>query len=725
MKRTVIGIVGIAISVGLMPACISVQGAPGTTKVSIATGGAGGYYQDLCNAMRKRGAERSMDIECQPSGGSQDNIYQLDRGVDFAFVQSDVAHRAWRGEYPFEGPYAGSRLVTPLFTEKVHVLVRPHLYMTSLAQLKDKRLWLGGYNSGSRLSAFAVMQAAGVTIPHVLKQSVRTLNNQAAFTLLKSDDYDKGNPALDAVIDSQVPDPRLIFATLAAEGIQHREIPNGPHNTTILARQDLDLEDLSHLNGRKVRVGARCGKQQLELLEALGIAPERKVSAATGSDIEDLKAGRIDALVTPNNFPPALVAQIVAKDTKVLDLGPDPREKGKQELMVFLPADSKISSPAQLRDKKLWWPEGGGDLDRAITRFILGVTPKGNDPLSLKVHPTRDIDDKMAIALLRRSQLDAVFRVTVAPNASLQQVLNENTEIGLMEIDWQMVEKLVQDGSYVETSLQPSEYSALEHGVYTVGVQTLLLTSLKDDDSGVAKVRLISQLLHDEQDSIEKELGKSERDAQRRQAGANTDRLAAVPNVLTLLDSPVNRKLLKRAHQAALPYLRKTGIPRQSLIELSILLSIAIAACSVALFMEWGRRFAFYNPARVLLVVGSFMVWAAGAVWLRAVEGNVNQNFSCFNEAGLALGMNVIHHFGLPLEAPQATTHGGQFALEILSWLGVVLVGAFCIPFAKRMWTDYADPWLDRRRSQQVITLSSAPAVQSSSSHESMLKTTA
>src|SRR5262249_35318336 len=274
-------------------------------------------------------AERNIIVQCNPSGGSQDNIYKLDRDTDFAFVQSDVAHRAWRGEYPFEETHRDIHLVTPLFTEKMHVLVRPHLYMTSLSQLKDKRLWLGGYNSGSRLSAVAVMQAAGMSIPDVLKQSVRTLNGQAAFSLVHYADKDK--PALDAVIDSQVPDTRLIFATLASEGIQHKEISYGTHNATILAGPKFNLEDLSNLNGRKVRIGAKCGKQELETLEALGIRPHSEIAPPSGSDIDDLLTGKIDALVEPKSFPPALIAEILQQDTKVLDLGPDPRSKDKKE----------------------------------------------------------------------------------------------------------------------------------------------------------------------------------------------------------------------------------------------------------------------------------------------------------------------------------------------------------------------------------------------------------
>ena len=167
MTHRVIGMMGIAISVWLMPACISARGAAGSKEISIATSSKGGYYYSLCIAMQKEATSRGLAIHCQTSNGSQENIYQLDNNdADFALVQGDVAHRAWRGEPPFEETHAGIKLVTPLFTEKLHILVRPHQYMTSMNQFKGRKIWLGGKNSGTRAGKRAghgIHAAAGLS----------------------------------------------------------------------------------------------------------------------------------------------------------------------------------------------------------------------------------------------------------------------------------------------------------------------------------------------------------------------------------------------------------------------------------------------------------------------------------------------------------------------------------------------------------------------------------
>lgn len=147
----------------LLTGCQSARPPRPEIKVSVATGVSGGYYHKVCGAMHEVGQKQGLVINCLPSNGSQQNIYSLEQGgAEFALVQSDVAHRAWKGELPFDESHKGVIfLVAPLFTEKVHVLVRPHQYLTSLAQLRRRRVWAGAENSGSRFSANTVLQPRG------------------------------------------------------------------------------------------------------------------------------------------------------------------------------------------------------------------------------------------------------------------------------------------------------------------------------------------------------------------------------------------------------------------------------------------------------------------------------------------------------------------------------------------------------------------------------------
>ena len=705
--RTLVGWI-IAASFALLPACQTVHGASGQPeKVSIATGAEGGYYQNLCVAIQAVAKERDLVVHCKTSEGSQDNIYRLDQNeADFALVQSDVAHRAWRGEYPFEEDHPGIQLVAPLFTEKVHVLVRPHQYMTSLTQLKGKRIFLGGKNSGSRFSAVAVMMAAGMTYED-LRKTAKSMDRQEALALIRANHK---SPVLDAVIDSKVSNTLALSAMLQSLGIKRFDVAAGTHRAAILVRPDLEINNPSELSTRNVVMGEGCSEPQATALAIAGLVAHAPDPRNQESPLAQLRGRKIDALIEPAELSPKLVADILwAHGNRILSLGPDPRTHGKDDLEVLLRPGLDISSPSQLAGKKLWWPQENEEFDHVITSRILGEGAAGEvNGHSPKVQAVRDIDANTALELLKLGELDAVFQVTVAPSPNLADVVSKYTEISLMGIDWPMVEKLVQDGSYVETSLQPYEYPDLDQGIYTVGVQTLLLTRLGDSsDEDKRRVALVAQLLNDEQARIERQLGEMQRQNAQASAGAGTQSVvkAATPNVLTLLGSPVKPQLTRFIHQSAKPFLVITGIRRGALWEVLLLLVAVVIVCGIALIMEWGRQFAAYYPARALFVVGCVLVWAIGAVWMQAVEGDVNQDFVSVHNAAFSLGLNVIHHFGLPVEPPAATTRQGQFAMEVFSWLGVLLVGAFCLPFVKWLWTDVIKVRLERWREPRILSI--------------------
>lgn len=112
--------------------------------------------------------------------GSIDSVEELsnDQAV-FAIVQSDVAHAAWFS-HPLFTPIPGKQacevtstfppgrynllLITPLYSEAVHVLLRPHLNISNLADLRKRNVWLGAPKSGGVLTAERVFGAAGVDV---------------------------------------------------------------------------------------------------------------------------------------------------------------------------------------------------------------------------------------------------------------------------------------------------------------------------------------------------------------------------------------------------------------------------------------------------------------------------------------------------------------------------------------------------------------------------------
>jgi len=152
-----------------------------------------GLYYDLvgqaiASGFNKQEGEKKLHIQAICTRGSADNIQNLSRNstdAPFAIVQSDVAHAAWYGHprldtCPKRDHTGGSEsevwlvcqhsrrgcarpaVITPLYVEAIHVLIRPHLNIFSLQDLKGRKLWAGSVGSGARFSAERILSAAGV-----------------------------------------------------------------------------------------------------------------------------------------------------------------------------------------------------------------------------------------------------------------------------------------------------------------------------------------------------------------------------------------------------------------------------------------------------------------------------------------------------------------------------------------------------------------------------------
>jgi TRAP transporter TAXI family solute receptor len=103
--------------------------------------------------------------------GTMDNLELLSQGnVEFAIVQGDVMHEGWSGEQPQEHEkerwkkitFQNMQLVRPLFSEKLHIATGPHAYISTVADLKNKRIWLGRERSGTNSTAWELLKAARV-----------------------------------------------------------------------------------------------------------------------------------------------------------------------------------------------------------------------------------------------------------------------------------------------------------------------------------------------------------------------------------------------------------------------------------------------------------------------------------------------------------------------------------------------------------------------------------
>lgn len=141
----------------------------------MATGEENGYYFRFGEALKSVAQPTGLDVEVLASAGSVDNVkLLLGRQADFALVQSDIGQRAIRGHDPFPSPLSDLRLVSPLFTEAVHVLRRSGLYIFGVSDLRGKRVSLGPSGSGTEFTARAVLEASGVGINEIQQRPLRS-----------------------------------------------------------------------------------------------------------------------------------------------------------------------------------------------------------------------------------------------------------------------------------------------------------------------------------------------------------------------------------------------------------------------------------------------------------------------------------------------------------------------------------------------------------------------
>ena len=104
--------------------------------------------------------------------GSNDNLTLLrESKVQFALVQLDTLHYSMESELHSKND--NIRLVTFLYSEKLHLFIRPHLYLSSPSELTragsttaggyKAKVWLGPDGSGGRDTASRVLEAAGIS----------------------------------------------------------------------------------------------------------------------------------------------------------------------------------------------------------------------------------------------------------------------------------------------------------------------------------------------------------------------------------------------------------------------------------------------------------------------------------------------------------------------------------------------------------------------------------
>jgi TRAP transporter TAXI family solute receptor len=142
----------------------------GRSFMSLGTAGTGGLYYPIGGALASRLSVRdsARTYTAEVTGGSVENIQRLqNREMDLAFVIGTTMFEAYNGGTDFEQPQQWIRIIAPLYPNLTHVLVREGESITSVADLRGRRVSVGPGGSGTEQLARHVLEAYGLSYDDV------------------------------------------------------------------------------------------------------------------------------------------------------------------------------------------------------------------------------------------------------------------------------------------------------------------------------------------------------------------------------------------------------------------------------------------------------------------------------------------------------------------------------------------------------------------------------
>jgi TRAP transporter TAXI family solute receptor len=168
---------------------------PPVRPTSIASGASGGIYQPIAAAIAKiaGGAPGlNLPLTVETTGASVANVQLLSEGgVQLALVQNDIAYYAFEGTRlpAFRGRARDNlRAIMSIYPEYVQIVASQGSGVTSVAELRGKRVALGPEGSGTEQNAVQVLEAHGVKVTD-LAQAAR-IDTAEAVTRMKAGQLD-------------------------------------------------------------------------------------------------------------------------------------------------------------------------------------------------------------------------------------------------------------------------------------------------------------------------------------------------------------------------------------------------------------------------------------------------------------------------------------------------------------------------------------------------------
>lgn len=148
----------------------------GPAAISLATGGTSGTYYGfsgiVANVLNSACAD-DLKIAVESTGASMANVQLVATGeCDMAILQNDVMYYAYTGTDLFDGqsPITNFSAVMTMYPETVQIVANKNI--TSIDQLKGKKVSVGDAGSGVEFNARQVLAAYGISFDDIV------VNNQ-------------------------------------------------------------------------------------------------------------------------------------------------------------------------------------------------------------------------------------------------------------------------------------------------------------------------------------------------------------------------------------------------------------------------------------------------------------------------------------------------------------------------------------------------------------------
>ena len=148
-------------------AALALGTAAHATELSIATGGTGGVYYPygggLAEVIGKHVDGYTASVEV--TGASVENMALIQRGdSDLALALADTVYQAYTGTGKFDGKaIPEARALASIYPNAVQIVTLADSGITSLEDLRGKRVSVGAPGSGTELSAQIILASNGIT----------------------------------------------------------------------------------------------------------------------------------------------------------------------------------------------------------------------------------------------------------------------------------------------------------------------------------------------------------------------------------------------------------------------------------------------------------------------------------------------------------------------------------------------------------------------------------